>query len=266
MNKNNVRPARLVQILAACALVGSAASSFAATTWDLSGCSATQTTNAIGCGTTGGVSVTAQAYSTNTAAGTTFAAATIANWGAGSGLGVYGASDSGSPNHATDNANGTDLIALNFGTAVNLSSITLGWWAYDADITVLAYTGAGVPTISGKGLTSFTAANGWTSVKNYGAATGSATNTAGTDTDKSYTTTDTTTYSSWWLVSAYNSNFTGGSALDAINDYVKVLAVAGTTKPVTPPGKVPEPGTLALMGAAFFGIIGARRRTKVRAV
>ena len=199
----------------------------------------------------------------STASGPAFAAASLTSFGGG--LGVTAAGEStGSPQHATDNSGSTDLILLDFGTAkVDLDSVTIGWkgnstggsTGADADISVFRYSGssATLPAVSnlaatGAGLL----AGGWTLVGNYAnLATGMA---------KAVNTGNTT--SSWWLISAYNSNFgstseSSGTGLTDGNDYFKVLSIAGNVSSST---GVPEPGSLALLGAALVGFVASRQR------
>jgi hypothetical protein len=175
------------------------------------------------------------------------------------GYGICSSTDIGctEPSHALDNVGNQEALLLSFGSAVTLNSITIGYKSGDSDITVLAYTGSGIPSTNGN-LTghSFSqlSANSWTVIGSYGDLA--------VKTAKDISANSTGTSSSYWLIAAYNS-LIGGTCKSGTcgngNDYVKLYAIAGTTGGG---GKVPEPSALLLFGTGLMGLVGLRRRTK----
>lgn len=226
--------------------------------------------------TSGAITATASGMST-TGSGSTFAAASAITSYVGGGLGVQAnAADINTPQHSTDNSGSIDAILLSFNSSVILTGITSGWtWkdgaaanslaaASDSDASVLRYIGSASTAAAvtaatvGKTVQQLTdVGGGWTLVSQLAnLVTGVGTSTG-----------DTTLGSSWWLVSAYNSGYasvatTTSSAaglLDNGNDYFKLLAVAGVAT-----SKVPEPASLALVGAGLLGVLASRRKAKTK--
>lgn len=242
---------KIARLFLGTTLIAMGSGAFAASTWDFGGCSVA-TAGASGCaGSVAGNNAQAYAWAT-TGSGAVFAAATLETSGAGNGFRVHAAGESTtSPQHAMDNSGAKELIAFHFDTAVALDKIILGWTSSDADITVMAYTGAGAPTIAGKTVGNL--ATGWALIENSGDVdAGSGSHDSGTDITR--TVNGSNVVSSWWLISAYNSGY-GGGTLDSLSDFVKILSIS--SKDVT---KVPEPGSLVLLSAGLLGLVAVRRR------
>jgi hypothetical protein len=206
-----------------------------------------------------GPSVTASAWANtaNTAAGAVneaLAAAQLEIFSGGLGArnadwNVAGAgkdtSEGSSPEHAIDNNERFDSVLLTFAANISLSQLYFGWVGDDSDITVLAYTGAGVPTLAGKTYGSLTSGGGWSLIGHYlNVGTGWETiNTGGLD-------------SRYWLVGAYNSRVTGGENKYVGNDAVKLQKAKGEEV------QVPEPATLGLLALGLSGLAARVRRNR----
>ena len=121
----------------------------------------------------------------------------------------------------------------------------------------MAYTGSGAPTLGGK--TWATLGSGWVTIGNYANATTGTNNAVNAA----------NTYSSYWLIGAYNPLAAGTtSGLGAGNDALKLASVTGCLTgtglgcTTTTTSQVPEPGSMALFGIALVGLFGLRKHQR----
>jgi len=179
--------------------------------------------------------------------------------GSGANSGDSGDVFSTAPEHAVDNQQRYDSVLFSFSTAVTLQSMSLGYpdsgcsingTTCDTDMTVLAWTGTGTPTLTGTSYNAMdNAGSGWQLVGQYSNNPSNNTPFAINGGNAS---------SQYWLIGTCIPVF--GTSCDTKADVAKISTVAGFQ---TPPPGVPEPGSLGLAGITI-GALGLVRRLRRR--
>jgi hypothetical protein len=148
------------------------------------------------------------------------------------------------PNHATDNEGRDDFLLFDFGSIHKLSSLSIGWYDTDADIQVWIGTGSADINLAGKCVMTTGSACTQTLADLGFVAQALKSNVQNTGTA---TFGDSTPAGRYVLVSGASGLLNSGNAG---NDHFKLSALTAY---------VPVPGTLALFGVGFLGLVGTRR-------
>lgn len=168
-----------------------------------------------------------------------------------SGAGISGVGESqASPQHAIDNNQGTEAVLINFGSLnVALNYISIGWRSGDSDVSILRYTGTQAPSLGNHTVADLKNAQGWEWVGDYSSLS--------PESSLNFNQSGPIKTASWWLVSAYDSRYSGlvpSSGLSNADDYFKVSGFGGNVV-----SAVPEPGVLALFCLSLLGLFAVRR-------
>ncbi len=245
-----------------------------AQTWDMDLCTGgvKSASGYTGCGTGtashGTLNITA--YSSS-AATSNFTTASTSIHNGGSYLGVWSGNENqagvtasqASPHHSIDNVtaygSAYELVHLQFSKAVDLGTLVANWAHTDGDFQVYRWNFSSTtanPTISSFNPNSMpttvgTASSGWQLVHN-----------GDFSANYTQTITDTTYFSSHWLVTTAFGHNNDGFKLGTIT----ALSVCQTSQTSTggcaPTTSVPEPATLGLVLLAGVGATAVRRRRR----
>ena len=255
--------------LAAVGLVSAGASQ--AQTWDMDACTGGSklATGYTGCGTGNAADGTLNIKAYSSTGGNFTTASTSINNG-GSYLGVWSGNEGqsgtsttqvasrASPQHSIDNVtsygSAYELVHLEFSKAVDLGTLVANWAYSDGDFQVYRWNYNATtadPTITGFNPSSMT---GWQLVKS-----------GDFSANYTQTITDTSYFSSHWLVSTAFGHTNDGFKLGTITA-LSVCATSQTSTggcaPPPPGGSVPEPSTLAMVLLAGVGVTATRRRRR----